>query len=63
MPLRPGGQRQGGAGRNREKVEIPDAEQFQAPREYRKDLLDAMKQGAPDRYKEQVKRYYEELVK
>ncbi|MBM4378635.1 MAG: DUF4175 family protein [Deltaproteobacteria bacterium] len=63
MPLRAGGQRRGGNGRNREKVEIPDAEQFQAPREYRKDLLDAMKQGAPDRYKEQVKRYYEELVK
>ncbi|MEN9796740.1 MAG: hypothetical protein RL653_436 [Pseudomonadota bacterium] len=63
MPLRAGGQRQGGNGRNREKVEIPDADQFQAPREYRKDLLDAMKQGAPDRYKDQVKRYYEELVK
>ena len=32
-------------------------------KEFRKDLLDAMKQGAPEKYKEQVKRYYEELVK
>ncbi len=50
-------------GRTQDKVEIPDEEQFQAPKEFRKDLLDAMKQGAPDKYKEQVKRYYEELVK
>ena len=27
------------------------------------DLMDAMKQGAPDRYRAQVKDYYEELVK
>lgn len=55
----------GGYGPNQqqEKIDIPDADQFQAPKEFRKDLLDAMKQGAPDRYKEQVKRYYEELVK
>jgi len=25
--------------------------------------MDAMKQGAPDRYKDQNKKYYEELVK
>ena len=32
-----------------EKVEIPDEDPFQAPREFRKDLMDAMKQGAPER--------------
>ncbi len=46
-----------------DKVEIPDENQFQAPKEFRKDLLDAMKEGTPDKYKDQVKRYYEELVK
>jgi len=46
-----------------EKVEIPDEDPSRAPRELRKDVMDAMKQGAPERYKEQVKRYYEELVK
>ena len=48
---------------HREKVEIPDDDPSRAPRELRKDVMDAMKQGAPERYKEQVKRYYEELVK
>ena len=34
-----------------------------APREFRKDVMDAMKQGAPDRYRDQNKAYYAELVK
>ena len=64
LPLPMGaGRRQGNGQDPRDKVELPDEDAFQAPKEFRKDLLDAMKQGAPDRYKEQVKRYYEELVK
>jgi hypothetical protein len=64
LPLPMGQGRREGNGRDpREKVEIPDEESFQAPKEFRKDLLDAMKQGAPEKYQEQVKRYYEELVK
>jgi len=66
LPLPMGGGRQrGGNGRDssQEKVELPDADAYQAPKEFRKDLLDAMKQGAPERYRDQVKRYYEELVK
>jgi hypothetical protein len=47
----------------REKVNIPGAEAYKVPEEFRKDLLDAMKQGAPERYKGEVQRYYEELVK
>ncbi len=54
-----------GEGRDpaREKVNIPGAEAYKVPEEFRKDLLDAMKQGAPERYKGEVQRYYEELVK
>ena len=53
-----------GNGRDpRDKVEIPDEEAYQAPKEFRKDLLDAMKEGTPEKYQDQVKRYYEELVK
>jgi Domain of unknown function (DUF4175) len=65
MPLPMLAGNRGGWGRTQstEKVEIPDEDQFQAPKEFRKDLLDAMKQGAPDKYRDQVKRYYEELVK
>lgn len=64
IPLPMGmGRREGNGIDPREKVELPDEDAFQAPKEFRKDLLDAMKQGAPERYREQVKRYYEELVK
>jgi hypothetical protein len=55
----------GGRGRGvrQEKVEIPDEDPNAAPQQLRKDVMDAMKQGAPDRYREQNKRYYEELKK
>jgi hypothetical protein len=46
-----------------DRVEIPDAESSRAPAEFRKELLDAMKQAPPSSYKERVKQYYEELVK
>jgi hypothetical protein len=59
LPLK----RRGGNGTRSEKVEIPDEDPNAAPREFRKDVMDAMKQGAPDRYRDQNKRYYEELVK
>jgi len=48
---------------SREKVEIPDAEASRGPAEFRKELLEAMKQAAPEKYKERVRQYYEELVK
>ena len=46
-----------------DKVEIPDAEASRGPAEFRKELLDAMKQAPPEKYKDRVKQYYEELVK
>jgi hypothetical protein len=53
----------GGARVDKEPVKIPGADEYRAPKEFRQDLLEAMKRGAPPEYKEQVKRYYEELVK
>jgi hypothetical protein len=46
-----------------DKVEIPDAEAGRGPIEFRKKLLDAMKQAPPEKFKDRVKQYYEELVK
>ena len=63
LPLLAGGEQEGGNEVSRQKVEVPDADPNGAPREFRKDLLDAMKQGTPERYRDQVKHYYEELVK
>ena len=59
------GQGQGQDGRNPhdEKVEIPKPEAYQAPAEFRQDILEAAKQGTVERYRDAVRRYYEELVK
>jgi hypothetical protein len=62
MPIKRRGSGKGRGSQN-EKVEIPDEDPNAAPRDFRKDVMDAMKQGAPDRYKDQNKKYYEELVK
>jgi hypothetical protein len=62
LPMMAGSRRGAwGSNRSQEQVQIPGPEQ--APNEFRKDLLDAMKQTPPEKYKDQVKRYYEELVK
>lgn len=54
----------GGQGRlNRDRVEIPKPDQYQAPSEFREDLLEAAKQGTVKSYRDAVRRYYEELVK
>ncbi len=57
------GQQDGRGRRSDDKVEIPDEEKNASRRDFRKDLLDAMKETAPPKYQEQVKKYYEELVK
>jgi hypothetical protein len=48
---------------NREPIEIPRPEEHQAPEAYRKELLEGMKDPVPQDFREQVHRYYEELVK
>lgn len=71
MPLprggSPGAERrdEGGDGRQagREDVAIPDGSGFQVPDAYRKDILDAMREGAPESWASEVKRYYEKLIK
>lgn len=65
LPMRAGGRR-GGDGSHfdgQERVEIPDADRFQAPEAYRKEILDAMKKKAPESFEGPVQDYYEEIVK
>ena len=53
----------GGRNRLEDKVEIPKPEAYQAPAAFRQDILEAAKQGTVERYRDAVRRYYEELVK
>jgi hypothetical protein len=49
-----------------EPIRIPGADEYRAPERFREDLLEAMKKkggATPDGYDEQIKRYYEELIK
>ncbi len=49
-----------------EPIRIPGADEYRAPERFREDLLEAMKKkGAqgPDGYDDQIKRYYEDLIK
>jgi hypothetical protein len=53
-----------GSGHQRhEPVRIPGADESSAPRAWRQELLDAMKEKAPERFRDEVRRYYEELVR
>jgi hypothetical protein len=55
--------RDSGSGGRRERIKIPGIESFKPPKEFRQDILDAMKERAPAPFLEQVKRYYRELVR
>ena len=44
-------------------VKIPGAEEHRSPKEFREDLLKAMKQGVPGPYRDLVRKYYEEIVR
>lgn len=68
----PLGQRMGGRGGrgqdgmqgfSTEKVEIPDGSQFRVPKEFREDILEAMKKPSPEGYKQLNQEYYEKLIK
>ncbi len=57
-----GGKRGYASYREEEKVKIPKGHD-QAPKALRQDILKAMKEKVPPKYKEPVRRYYEKLVK
>ena len=48
---------------SREPVRIPDADAYKAPREWRQELMEAMREKAPEKFRDEVRHYYEELVR
>jgi len=55
----------GGVGVNdpKEKVGIPDEDPYAAPRNLREEIMRAMQEDAPEKYKEVIRRFYEELTR
>ncbi|MBC8285126.1 MAG: hypothetical protein H8E32_15030 [Nitrospinae bacterium] len=55
--------RRGGAQRmQKEKVLLPSEDQYKVPREFREEILDAMKKQTPKNYEQLVNEYYRDLV-
>jgi hypothetical protein len=55
-------QKLGQAGWRDEPVRIPGAEDYKAPEEFRKEVMDAMRDEAPAGFADQVKRYYKDII-
>lgn len=53
----------GDSGVRDEEVHIPDADKNRAAPQFRKELMEAAKQKAPQRYEDAVRRYYEDLIR
>jgi hypothetical protein len=52
-----------GSRASREPVRIPEANATKAPREWRQELMEAMREKAPEKFRDEVRHYYEELVR
>jgi len=52
---------QGFTGLDTEKFRLPGKEEYKAPRNFREEILDSLKQGVPPQMKEQIERYFKNL--
>lgn len=57
------GEKMARGSRNPDPVRIPGADDSKAPRAWRQELMEAMKEKGPENFRDAVRRYYEELVK
>jgi hypothetical protein len=57
-------QRQAGvSGASVRNFQLPDKEAYKVPRMYREDIMEALKEGYPERYKELIEQYYRKIVR
>ncbi|PIE17186.1 MAG: hypothetical protein CSA66_06435 [Proteobacteria bacterium] len=57
------GQEQQGPNDPNAKVEIPKEDPYATPRDFRRELLDAMRERAPDQYRDAIEEFYKGLMK
>jgi hypothetical protein len=53
----------GMAGTSVRNFQLPDKEAYKAPRMFREDIMEALKEGYPERYKEFIEQYYRNIVR
>lgn len=63
QPRPKSGDESGKQNHDRPRVELPGAEEFRTPEEYRKALLEGMEGEVPEEFRAMKKRYFEELVR
>jgi myosin heavy subunit len=56
-------QQAGVAGANVRNFQLPDKEAYKVPRMFREDIVEALKEGYPARYKELIEQYYRNIVR
>ncbi|MBW7942729.1 MAG: hypothetical protein H3C64_10145, partial [Candidatus Kuenenia stuttgartiensis] len=61
MPFR-GSMMEGQVTSTSEKVEIPSEDAYKAPKKFRQEILDALKDGLPEKYRDLNKDYYQRLI-
>ena len=43
--------------------QLPDREAYKVPRMFREDIMEALQEGYPERYKERIEQYYRDIVR
>ena len=56
-------QQAGAAGASVRNFQLPDKEAYKVPRMFREDIMEALKQGYPERFKELIEQYYRNIVR
>jgi hypothetical protein len=51
----------GFTGLDTEKFRLPGKDDYKAPRNFREEILDSLKQGIPPQMKDQIERYFKNL--
>ncbi len=56
-------QQAGAAGASVRNFQLPDKEAYKVPRMFREDIMEALKEGYPERFKELIEQYYRNIVR
>ena len=63
--MQPGANQSSGgvAGSSVRNFQLPAKEAYKVPRMFREDIMEALKEGYPERYKELIEQYYRNIVR